>query len=116
MSRRALGCGALAATAFILLVVVAIFRAGGFAPGECPGSLPTEAGTYEPVGTPMATPALEGANEELEVTGELQFGVSSWPVLLPPALAPQASGEALPPRIVLDCRNGTYVTFQRDTP
>lgn len=115
MNWRALGCGALAAAAFILLGIVGIFRAGGPGPGECPGSLPTEAGTYAPVGTPMASPGLEGVEDELEVTGEVQFGVSTWPVLLPPDLAPRASGQPLPPRIVLDCRDGTYLTFQRGT-
>ena len=111
MNWRAIGCGALAAAAFVLLGVVAIFRAG--APGECPGLLPYEAGTYEPIGTPMTEPRMDGVSDELEATGEVRFGAAAWMVHLQPGTEPRASGEILPRRIVLDCQDGTYRTFQR---
>jgi len=111
VNRRALGCGLLAAAAFVLLGVVAILRAG--APGECRGLLPYEAGKYEPVGTPMSEPRMDGVDEPLEATGEVRFGAAAWMVHLPPGTEPRASGDVLPRRIVLDCRDGTYRTFQR---
>jgi hypothetical protein len=45
----------------------------------------------------------------------VSFGLASWPVFLPPGTAPTASGVPLPPRIVLDCRDGTFQAFQRET-
>lgn len=111
MNWRAIGCGSLAAAAFVLLGVVAIFRAG--APGECPGLLPYEAGTYEPVGTPMSEPRMDGVAEPLEATGEVRFGAAAWMVHLQPGTEPRSSAEPLPRRIVLDCQDGTYRTFQR---
>lgn len=112
MNVRALGCGTLAAGTFILLGVFSLWRAG--APTECPGLLPYEAGTYEPVGTPMASPELEGIEGPLE-RAAVSFGLASWTVHIPPGTAPTASGVPLPPRIVLDCHDGTFQAFQRDT-
>ena len=111
MTPRAIGCGTAVAAAFVLLGVLAIIRAG--APGECPGRLPTEAGAYEPIGTPMSEPRIEGVDERLHATGEIRFGMAAWTVHLAPGTEPRASGEPLPRRIVLDCRDGTYQTFQR---
>ena len=114
MNLRALGCGLLAAAAFVLIGVFAIWRAG--APAECPGLLPYEPAAYEPIGTPMAEPVLDGVDGELERASSVSFGLASWTVYLAPGTAPTASGVPLPPRIVLDCRDGTFQAFQRDTP
>jgi hypothetical protein len=112
MNPRALGCGLLAAAGFVLIGVIAIWRAG--APAECPGLLPYDPAAYEPIGTPAAEPVLDGGH--LERAAQVSFGLASWTVYLPPGTAPTASGEPLPPRIVLDCRDGTFQAFQRDTP
>ena len=114
MNSRVLGCGLLAAAGFVLIGVIAIWRAG--APAECPGLLPYEPAAYEPMGTPMAEPVLEGIAGDLErAANPVSFGLASWTVYLPPGTAPTASGVPLPPRIVLDCRDGTFQAFQRDT-
>lgn len=119
MNLRALGCGLLAAATFVLIGVVAVWRAG--APAECPGALPYELPdqgrvTYEPIGTPMAEPVLDGADRPLErAPNPVSFGLASWTVYVPAGTAPTASGEPLPPRMVLDCQDGTYRTFQRRT-
>ncbi|MCA1587673.1 MAG: hypothetical protein LC744_03095 [Chloroflexi bacterium] len=114
MNMRALGCGLIAAAGFVLIGVIAIWRAG--APAECPGLLPYEPAAYEPVGTPMPEPALEGVDGPLERAPQpVSFGLASWPVFLPPGTAPTASGVPLPPRIVLDCRDGTFQAFRRGT-
>lgn len=111
MSPRAVGCGILAAAGFVLIGVIAIWRAG--APAECPGLLPYDPAAYEPIGTPTAEPVLDGG--QLERAAQVSFGLASWTVYLPPGTAPTASGVPLPRRIVLDCRDGTFQAFQRDT-
>lgn len=113
MNLRVLGCGGLAVAAFVLIGLLAIWRAG--APAECPGRLPYDAGTYEPMGTPMPEPILTDAGSPLERAREVSFGLASWIVYVPAGTAPTASGVPLPPRIVLDCRDGTFQTFQRPT-
>ena len=112
MNLRALGCGTLAAVVFVAFGLISLWRAT--TPAECPGLLPTEAGTYEPLGTPMPSPVLAEA-PALERTGAANFFLASWDVYLAPGTAPTASGAPLPPRIVLDCRDGTFRTFQRPT-
>ena len=113
MTPRVLGCGLLAAAGFVLIAAFAIWRAG--APAECPGLLPYQPAAYEPVGTPMAEPVLEGVAELDRAPNPDSFGLASWTVYLPPGTAPTASGVPLPPRIVLDCRDGTFQAFQRET-
>jgi hypothetical protein len=108
-----LGCGAAAAAAFVLIGVIAILRTG--APAECPGLLPYDPATYEPVGTPMAEPAIAGVDGALENAGEVSFGLAKWTAYVPPGMVPAPSGGILPPRIVLDCRDGTFQEFQRGT-
>jgi hypothetical protein len=110
---RAVGCGALAASAFILFGIVSLFRA--FAPAECPPSLPYQPAAYQPVGSPVPTPGLEGVPDRLELAGTTSFGFASWEVWVEPGRAPSASGEPLPQRIVLDCRDGTFQPYQRGT-
>jgi hypothetical protein len=113
MTPRVLGCGLLAAAGFVLIAAFAIWRAG--APAECPGLLPYDPAAYEPMGTPMAEPVLEGVAELERAPNPVSFGLASWTVYLPPGTAPTASGVPLPPRIVLDCRDGTFQAFQRET-
>lgn len=114
MNLRVLGCAGAAAAVFVLIGVISIWRAG--APPECPGLLPYEPATYEPVGTPMAEPILGGVDGPLENAGSVTFGFASWTAYVPPGMVPASgAGSLLPPRIVLDCRDGTFQAYQRDT-
>lgn len=111
MNLRAAGCGLLAVVAFVAIGLFGIWRAS--APVECPGALPYEPGAFEPVGTPAAQPRLEGIDGDLERAGRTSFGLASWEVWVEPGRAPAASGEPLPPRIVLDCGDGTFQAYAR---
>lgn len=111
MNLRLLGCGGAAAAAFILIGIVSIWRTG--APAECPGLLPYEPRTYEPVGSPLGEPTLEGIGR-LERAGDVSFGLASWATYVQPGMVP-AEGDPLPQRIVLDCRDGTFQAYQRGT-
>jgi len=113
VSLRLLGCGGLAAAAFILIGVVSIWRAG--APPECPGLLPYDPATYEPIGAPMGEPRLDGVDGPLERAGDVSFGLASWMVYVQAGMAPASSDDLLPPRVVLDCRDGTFQAYQRET-
>lgn len=113
MNWRVLGCGGLAAAAFVLLAIVAINRA--LAPAECPPTLPYAPASYQPIGAATDVPRLEGIDGELERAGTTGFGLASWEVWVEPGRAPTASGELLPQRIVLACGDGTYQAYQRGT-
>jgi hypothetical protein len=112
MNRRAVGCGALALAAFLLIGAWGVWRATG--PAACPSSLPYEPSAYEPVGEVTSVPTLEGVGEELEQAGSVGFGFASWPVWVESGLIPTASGEPLPQRIVLECGDG-FQAYHRGT-
>lgn len=113
MNRRAIGCGALAAGVFVLVGVLAIWRAG--APPGCPTTLPYEPAAYRPAGDVTEDPVLPGVDSPLEQSGFASFGLARWEVWVEPGRAPTASGELLPQRIVLACGDGTYQAYQRGT-
>jgi len=108
---RAVGCGTLAAAVFISLALFAILRAS--APAECPDGLPYEPASYKPVGDPTDAPTLQGVAVELVHSGSASFGLATWPVWVEPGRAPTSSAAALPPRIVLECGDGTFQAYQR---
>jgi hypothetical protein len=110
---RAIGCGTLAAAAFILLGMWGISRA--FPAAECPDVLPYEPAAYRPVGEATDEPRLEGTVDALERSGTTSFGLASWEVWVEPGRAPAASGDLLPQRIVLACGDGSYQAYQRGT-
>jgi hypothetical protein len=110
---RVVGCGSLAAVAFVGIGLFGIWRS--FAPPECPGRLPYEPAAYEPVGDRTTEPRLEGVGEPLTAAGSASFGLASWDVWVEPDRVPAASGEPLPQRIVLDCDDGTFQAYQRGT-
>jgi len=112
MNRRAVGCGALALTAFLLIGAWGVWRATG--PAACPASLPYEPAAYEPIGDQTAEPVLAGVDEDLVESGSISFGLAAWTVWVEPGQAPTASGQALPPRIVLECGGG-FQPYQRAT-
>lgn len=112
MNRRAVGCGALALAAFLLIGAWGVWRATG--PAACPSSLPYEPAAYEPIGPQTDEPTLDGVDEPLVQSGSMSFGLAAWPVWVEPGSAPTASGAPLPPRIVLECGGG-FQAFQRGT-
>lgn len=111
MNWRAIGCGTLAVAAFVSLAAFAILRAA--APAECPDGLPYQPASYVPVGDPTDTPTLEGVDEKLVNSGRASFGLASWPVWVEQARVPAGSAAILPPRIVLECGDGTFQAYQR---
>lgn len=113
MNWRAVGCGGVAAAAFIAVGVYGILNAG--APAECPDLLPYEPASYEPVGGATSEPRLEGIEDALVRAGDASFGLASWPVWVEPRRAPTTSAEPLPQRIVLECGDGTFQAYQRGT-
>jgi hypothetical protein len=109
---RAVGCGSLAAVAFVGIGLFGIWRS--FAP-ECPDLLPYQPASYQPVDERTPEPRLAGVDEPLTAAGSASFGLASWNVWLEPGREPTASGEPLPQRIVLDCGDGTFQAYQRGT-
>lgn len=109
---RALGCGLLAAAVFVAVGIFGISRA--LAPAECPDRLPYQPSAYQPIGEPMSSPALPDTGQ-LVRRGSASFGLAAWSVWTPAGEAPQASGDPLPERIVLECGDGTYRAYARGT-
>jgi len=111
VNRRAFGCGALAAVAFIALGIFAISRAQ--APAGCPDRLPYQPAAYDADGDATDEPTLDGVEEPLERGGRASFGLAAWPVWVAPADRPSASDAPLPSRIVLECGDGTFQAYRR---
>ena len=111
MSWRAVGCGTLAAGVFVLVGLIAIWRAGP-APG-CPETLKYTDGAFAPVGSPGESPALEGVEASLEPGFRTSLGFSAWTVWVDPAEAPSASSAPLPDEFVLECGDGTFQAYRR---
>jgi hypothetical protein len=111
VNRRVFGCGTLGAIVFVGIGLFGIWRAS--APVECPERLPYQPAAFEPVGSPVAEPVLDGVEVALERAGSASFGLARWEVYVEPGFAPSASGEPLPQRIVLDCGNGSYQAYHR---
>ena len=111
MNGRAIGCGVLAAAVFVAVGIFGILRAT--APAECPDVLPYQPADYQPVGPKTSEPSLDGVAGRLERAGITSFGLARWEVHVEPGFAPQASGEALPQRIVLGCGDGSFQAYQR---
>ena len=112
MSWRAIGCGTLAAGVFVLVGLIAIWRAEP--PAGCPASLEYTDATYQPTGSARSSPSLEGVDASLEPGFRTTVGFSSWTVWVDPADAPTASSDPLPERMVLECGDGTFQPYRRD--
>ena len=111
MSWRAIGCGTLAAGVFVLVGLIAIWRAGP--PPGCPSELEYADSAYEPTGSPAASPSLSGVDDALEPGFRTTVGFSSWTVWVDPADAPTASSAPLPASMVLECGDGTFQAYRR---
>jgi hypothetical protein len=113
VSWRAIGCGTLAAGVFVLVGLIAIWRAGP-TPG-CPAELVYPDFTYQPAGSPADEPRLEGVEASLEPGFRTSAGgFTTWTVWVEPDQVPSASGDQLPDRMVLECGDGTFQAFLRE--
>jgi hypothetical protein len=112
VSWRAIGCGTLAAGIFILVGLIAIWRAGP--PAGCPDQLEYPEGPFEPIGSAIPSPSLAGVDAPLEPGFRTTVGFASWTVWVDPADAPTASAAPLPDRMVLECGDGTFQAYRRD--
>jgi hypothetical protein len=111
VSWRAIGCGTLAAVVFVLVGLIAIWRAGP--PAGCPSELDYTDGAFEAVGSPAEAPLLEGVSASLKPGFRTTVGFSSWTVWVDPADAPTSSAAPLPDRMVLECGDGTFQAYRR---
>lgn len=111
MNWRALGCIGLAAVVFVLVGILGLSRA--LTPTACPPAFEVPSGRYMPIGEATSTPRLPDSDDTLEPAGELGLG-AAWELWLRPGEAPAASGEELPPQLVLECGDGTYQGYERD--
>lgn len=109
MNWRALGCGGLAAAAFVLLGVVGIWRALG--PTACPDGFEVPSGAYVATGDRTSEPRVDGQDGELVTAGELGVGFARWPLWVEPGVAPSASGDPLPDQLVLACPDGMFQAY-----
>lgn len=111
MNWRAIGCGTLAAGAFVLIGLIGVWRAG--APAECPDLLPYQPDSYRQAGDPTDEPRLEGVDAELAMAGTTSFGLATWDVWVAPDRVPESADDPLPQRIVLACGDGSFQAYQR---
>jgi hypothetical protein len=111
VSWRAIGCGTLAAGVFVLVGLIAIWRAGP--PPGCPATLEFTDAAYEPAGSPGDAPDLEGVDASLEPGFRTTVGFNSWTVWVDPAEVPTASSAPLPDLMVLECGDGTFQAYRR---
>jgi hypothetical protein len=113
VSWRAIGCGTLAAGVFVLVGLIAIWRAGP--PPGCPAQLVYPDAAFQPDGSPMDGPRLTGVDASLEPGFRTNAGgFTTWTVWVEPGDVPAASGDPLPDRIVLECGDGTFQAFRRE--
>jgi hypothetical protein len=112
VSWRALGCGTLAAGVFVLVGLIAIWRAGP--PPGCPANLEYTDAAYEPIGSPASTPGLEGVDAPLQPGFRTTVGFATWTVWVAPDDVPASSAAPLPDRMVLECGDGTFRAYGRD--
>lgn len=106
-----IGCGTLAAGVFVLVGLIAIWRAEP--PAGCPAQLEDPDGVYEPIGSASASPSLAGVDASLEPGFRTTVGFASWTVWVDPADLPTASAAPLPDRMVLECGDGTFQAYSR---
>lgn len=112
MNWRAIGCGTLAAAAFVLLGILAIGRA--FGPTACPSSIELPAGSYRSVGDASDAPRIAGSDAELVPAGSAGIGFATWEIWAASAPDPDAEDPtALPDEIALGCGDGTFQPYQR---
>jgi hypothetical protein len=113
VSWRAIGCGGLAVTVFVLVGLFGIWRAVSPAQ-DCPPEFQTPSGTWRPIGEPTTEPGLPGSAEQLERAGEIGFGLATWELWVVPGTAPSASADPLPDRLVLGCADDAFQAYARD--
>jgi hypothetical protein len=103
MSGRAIGCAVIGVVVFVAIGIFGLSRA--VAPSGCPDRLQYAAEAFLPEGTP-STDAADGMVE----IGSTFIGLTTRAVY---AEAPRASGsEDLPQVLVLDCDDGTFLTYR----
>lgn len=114
MNWRAIGCGGLAAAAFVGIGILAVSRVQP--PPGCPDEVPFEPVPYQADGSPTTEPRLSGVSEQLVPGGRASFGLAAWPVWVMPSDEPKASDAPLPERIVLECGDGTFQAYRAAAP
>ncbi|TMB58086.1 MAG: hypothetical protein E6J47_00760 [Chloroflexi bacterium] len=110
MNWRALGCGTLAAAAFVGLGLLAMSMAFTRFEG-CPTRLQWGDRTYDPAASPAASPSFAGGGKPVEI-GSTLIGLTTRQVWGPPGSDAPASANVRPDRIILDCADGTFQEYR----
>jgi len=106
---RAIGCGVVAAAAFVALGLFGMSLAFRDAQG-CPSTLQWADRGYEATGEPLPSPDL-GAGEAVQI-GSTFMGPTTRRVFGPPGSTPSTDAADRPATIALDCADGTYQVYR----
>ena len=112
MSWRGIGCLALGFGTFIAIAAIGIWVSLGAAekPG-CTGSLRWEDDRYLAVGSPTASPALDGAGAPVLI-GRTLVGIATRDVYAPAGSEPLPSAGSRPGVMAVACGDGTFQTYE----
>ena len=103
MTGRAIGCAVIGVVVFVAIGIFGLSRA--LAPSGCPDRLQYAAEAFLPEGTPSA----DAAEGKVEI-GSTFIGLTTRAVYAETARA--SGAEELPEVIVLDCGDGTFLTYR----
>ena len=109
MNWRAIGCGTLAAAAFVGLGLLAMSMAFTRFEG-CPTRLQWGDRAYAPAASPIASPSFASGGEPVEI-GSTLIGLTTRRVWGPPGSDAPESADVRPDRIILDCADGTFQEY-----
>ena len=110
MSRRAIGCGVLAAAVFIGLGLLAMSMAFSRFEG-CPSRLQWGDRSYDPAASPLPSPSFADGGEPVDI-GSTLIGLTTRQVWGPPGSDAPSAAYQRPARIILDCGNGTFQEYR----
>jgi hypothetical protein len=110
VSRRALGCGVLAAALFVGLGLLAMSMAFSRFEG-CPSRLQWGDRLYDPAASPLPSPSFADGGEPVDI-GSTLIGLTTRQVWGPPGSDAPSAAYQRPARIILDCGNGTFQEYR----
>jgi len=110
VTRRTLGCGVIAAAAFIGLGLLAMSMAFSRFEG-CPSRLQWGDRAYDPDAPPLPSPSFADGGQPVDI-GSTLIGLTTRQVWGPPGSDAPSAAYLRPSRIILDCGNGTFQEYR----